>query len=68
MYAYKHTAKAATYTVKVPAYSKSTAVTVKANGFAAVNFDVVAAGHCRWIMAAGDRRRGDRWSYLPAHD
>lgn len=42
MYAYKHTSKAATYTVKAPAYGKSTPVTVKANGFAAVDFDVDA--------------------------
>ena len=40
MYAYKHTAKSATYTVKVPAYSKSTAITVKANGFAGIDFEV----------------------------
>ena len=42
MYAYKHTSKAATYTIKAPAYGKSTAVTVKANGFAAVDFEVDA--------------------------
>ncbi len=42
MYAYKHTAKAATYTIKAPAYGKSTAVTVKANGFAAVDYEVDA--------------------------
>jgi len=40
MYAYKHTAKSATYTVKLPAHGKSTPVTVKANGFAAVDFEV----------------------------
>jgi hypothetical protein len=40
LFAYKHTAKVATYTVKLPAYGKSTSVTVRANGFAAVNFDV----------------------------
>ena len=40
MYAYKHTAKSATYTVKVPAYGKSVAVTVKANGLAAIDFEV----------------------------
>ncbi len=40
MFEYKHKAKSATYTVKLPAYNKSTAVTVKANGFAPVNFDV----------------------------
>jgi 5-hydroxyisourate hydrolase-like protein (transthyretin family) len=42
MYAYKHTAKSATYTVKVPAYNKAAAMTVKANGFAAVDFEVQA--------------------------
>ena len=40
MLLYKHTAKAATYTVKLPVYNKSVAVTVKANGFAAVDFEV----------------------------
>ena len=40
MYAYKHTAKAATYTLKLPAYNKSQAITVKANGFAAVDFEL----------------------------
>ncbi len=38
--AYKHTAKTATYTIKLPAYSKQQSVTVKANGFALVNFTV----------------------------
>lgn len=40
MYAYKHTSKSATYTVKLLSYGKSTAITVKANGFAAVDFTV----------------------------
>jgi hypothetical protein len=40
MYAYKHTAKAATYTVKLPGWAKSTSITVKANGFAPINFEV----------------------------
>jgi uncharacterized repeat protein (TIGR01451 family) len=40
MYPHKHTAKAATYTVKLPDYGKSTAVTIKANGFAAVDFEI----------------------------
>jgi hypothetical protein len=37
---YKHTGKAATYYVKVPAYGKSQAITLKANGFVVVNFTV----------------------------
>jgi hypothetical protein len=40
LYPYKHTAKAATYTVKAPAYNKSNSITVKANGFAPVDFEV----------------------------
>jgi hypothetical protein len=40
MYPYKHTAKAATYTVKLPSYGKSTAISVKANGFAPVDCEV----------------------------
>ncbi|HEX9258172.1 MAG TPA: carboxypeptidase regulatory-like domain-containing protein [Acidimicrobiales bacterium] len=40
MLEYKHRAKSATYTVKLPSYGKSTTVLVKANGFAAVNFDI----------------------------
>jgi hypothetical protein len=40
MKAYKHTAKSATYTVKLPDYGKSAAVIVKANGLGAVNFEV----------------------------
>jgi hypothetical protein len=40
MYPYKHTAKSATYTVKLPTYSKATPITVKANGFAPVDFEV----------------------------
>jgi hypothetical protein len=37
---YKHKAKSATYTVKLPAYSLQQSVTIKANGFAVVNFTV----------------------------
>ena len=40
MFPYKHTSKSATYTVKVPNYNKSTAITVKANGFAGIDFQV----------------------------
>jgi hypothetical protein len=40
MYAYKHTAKSATYTVNLPGWAKSTSITVKANGFAPVDFEV----------------------------
>ena len=40
MYPYKHKAKSGTYTVKLLDYNKSTAVTVKANGFAAIDFVV----------------------------
>jgi hypothetical protein len=40
MYAYKHTSKSATYTVKLPGYAKSVSVLVKANGFAAVDFEI----------------------------
>ena len=39
-YPYKDTAKAATYTVKLPDHGKSTAITVKANGFAPVDFEI----------------------------
>ncbi len=39
MYPYKHTAKSATYTVKVPDHKLSTAITVKANGFAPIDFE-----------------------------
>jgi hypothetical protein len=39
MYAYKHTAKSATYTVKLPVWAKSVAITVKANGLAAIDFE-----------------------------
>lgn len=35
---YKYTGKAATFTVKLPAYNRSQAVTLKANGFVEVNF------------------------------
>jgi hypothetical protein len=40
MFAYKHTAKSATYTVKVPAYGKVTSITVKANGLAAIDYEM----------------------------
>jgi uncharacterized repeat protein (TIGR01451 family) len=40
MFEYKHKAKSATYTVKMPNYGKSVSVTVKANGFAAIDFEV----------------------------
>jgi hypothetical protein len=40
MYAYKHTAKSATYTVKLPGYAKSVSILVKPNGFAAVDFEI----------------------------
>lgn len=40
MFLYKHTAKAATYTVKLPNHGRTVSVTVKANGFAAVDFDL----------------------------
>ena len=40
IYDYKHTAKPATYKVTLPGWAKSVSVTVKANGLAAVNFEV----------------------------
>jgi hypothetical protein len=40
MYAYKHTAKSATYKITLPAWARSVSMTVKANGLAAVNFDI----------------------------
>jgi hypothetical protein len=36
---YKHTGKAANYTVKLPDLGRQQTVTLKANGFAIVNFD-----------------------------
>ena len=39
---YKHSGKAATYTVKVPSYKLQSAVTLKANGYALVVFDGIA--------------------------
>jgi len=39
---YKHSGKAATYTVKVQAYKLQSAVTLKANGYALVVFDGIA--------------------------
>ena len=39
-YEYKHKAKSATYTIKLPDYSVQQSVTIKANGFAVVNFSV----------------------------
>jgi hypothetical protein len=39
LFEYKHKAKAATYKVKLPAYKMETSVTIKANGFAIVNFE-----------------------------
>ena len=38
---YKYTGKAATFTVKLPAYNQSQVVTLKANGFLVVNFPAV---------------------------
>jgi cysteine-rich repeat protein len=40
MWQYKYTGKAATFTVKLPAYNKSQSVTLKSNGFLVVNFTV----------------------------
>jgi hypothetical protein len=40
MFLYKHTAKAATYTIKLPNYGRTVSITVKANGFAAVDFNL----------------------------
>jgi len=40
MLEYKHRAKSATYTVQLPDYGKSVAVTVKANGFVPLDFEV----------------------------
>jgi hypothetical protein len=41
MFAYKHTGKAATYTIKVPSLGLQKSVTLKANGFALANFENV---------------------------
>jgi hypothetical protein len=38
---YKHTGKAADYTVKVPAHGLQKKVTLKANGYAIVIFDTL---------------------------
>ena len=40
MWAYKYTGKAATFTVKLPAYDQSKSVTLKSNGYLVVNFTV----------------------------
>jgi hypothetical protein len=40
MWPYKHTGKAATYTVKLPAFGVQQSITVKANGFLIVKFVV----------------------------
>ena len=40
MYNYKHTRKAATFTMKLPDYNKQQSVTLKANSLAVVNFVV----------------------------
>jgi len=40
LFEYKHKAKAATYTVKLPAYNMAQPVTLKSNGFLVVNFPV----------------------------
>jgi 5-hydroxyisourate hydrolase-like protein (transthyretin family) len=40
MYNYKWTGKAATFTIKLPAYNLKQSVTLKANAFAFVNFTV----------------------------
>jgi len=37
---YKYTGKAATFTVRLPAYSLAQSVTLKSNGFVTVNFTV----------------------------
>jgi len=39
MWAYKYTGKAATFTVKLPAYNATQTVTLKSNGFLVVNFN-----------------------------
>ncbi|MBI3458435.1 MAG: carboxypeptidase regulatory-like domain-containing protein [Candidatus Rokubacteria bacterium] len=40
LFEYKHTGKAATFTVKLPGYGQQKSVTLKANGFVIVNFVV----------------------------
>ena len=40
MYNYKHTGKAATYTIELPDYSLQQSVTLKANSFVVVNFQI----------------------------
>jgi hypothetical protein len=40
MYNYKHTGKAATFTIKLPTYNLKQSVTVKANSFALANFQL----------------------------
>jgi len=40
MYNYKHTGKAATYTIKLPDYNLQQSVTLKANSFAVANFQI----------------------------
>ena len=40
LFLYKHKAKSATYTVKVPNFNKQQSVTIKANGYGVVNFTV----------------------------
>ena len=40
MLAYKHKARSATYTIRLPEYDLIRAVTIKANGFSVVNFEV----------------------------
>ena len=40
MWQYKYTGKAATFTVKLPAYNLAQSVTLKSNGFLLVNFTV----------------------------
>ncbi len=40
MYNYKHTGKAATFTIKLPDYNQQKSVTLKANSFVVVNFTI----------------------------
>jgi len=40
MYEYKYTGKAATFTIKLPEYGQQKSVTVKANSFALVDFQI----------------------------
>jgi len=39
-FVYKHTGRAATYTIRLPAYGIQKTVTVRANGWGIVNFTV----------------------------